>query len=998
MLKLIKQKNFLLKYWPQVALIFIWLILVFTNYTPGSYLAGWDNLQTELNPGLSVKRAFYSAWQEYQSFGLPAGMGHAADLMRSVVLYLASFIIPQSFIRYGFHMAMVLVGALGVLKLLYFAGLDKNKKSFAFLGALSYLLNYNIIQMLFLPYESFTIFAGLLPWQIWIYLKILTKDRLQRSDWLAFFMIFLIATSSYQALQLFVVLGMSLFLITLGMLLKKTLFFQTIKRAVLSAVIIFMINSFWLFPQFHFLTTASDVVQTSKINELSTEDVLYRNRDKGNPADFFSYTGFFSDGVGRNQKPLFAAWQEHRGNLPSSIIIYILTGISLIGLLARSKYRLPFALLYAMVLVALLNNTPPFNMFNDFIRENSLINQIFRSPFTKFSILYALIASYFFAFGAYFLSKNILSRLPKGPILAKKYFSLILIIAFLYQGAPAFSGNYVSPTVRVQIPKAYFEMFDYFKSVDKNKRIGLLPEYTHWGWIFNEWGYDGSGFIWYGIEQPVVSRNFDMWSTKSEGYYWEMKTALEKEDVQALESILNKYGISYLVFDRSTEPVVASSKAIQDSRMESLLSRSGKIKLIKKWDFITLYEVEENKTVKDFVWVAESLPNIGPEIKLTNSDTGYIQNGDYMTNPKKPFDIYYPFLDLTTQASPANTKWNFSELQSEWVFSADLPKGTNLPSTQGRTEIVLYKDGGSVNYTIPYAISESNGRVLVRFPKVLTQEFAPAQTLLRYCVNKDGLLPHRQSKEPLTISAFSGNYVCADYEDLSLDQKYGYIVKIENENIKGQRLFFYALDKTKDQPYVEDRLSKDTEYYIIGDRFHQGVGYSFSFQASSYNTIPSVNKINSLSVYLMPYDALKGLGIKTTNELKGAKGSKEFKVEKLAYHKYIVTLDRDSDAQTIILNQAYQEGWKAYALKNQKLKIKNQIYRAFPSIFGEELKDHVMINNWANGWNLNNQQIANSQSQIAIIYLPQYFQYFGFSLVVLAFLGILIALRVDKKD
>jgi hypothetical protein len=1007
-------KNLLSNHFPILSLITVWAILFIANYTPGTYLTGWDNLQTELDPALAVKRALYSGWQEYQSFGLPAGMGHAADLMRSLALYFASFFVPQNLIRYGFHMLMVLIGALGVLKLLYLAGLSKEQKNragqdkrvFALLGAFFYLLNYNIIQMLYLPYESFTIFAGMLPWQIWIFLKILNKEKLKTRDFLLFFIIFLLATSSYQALQLFVVLGMALGLITIGALvsaatkkLQAENIFRIIRRASLSAVFVLLINSFWLLSQFYFLNTASSVVQTAKINELSTQDVLYRNRDKGNLKDFFSYTGFFNDGVGQNQEPLFAAWHAHRESLPVMILIFTLSGISLLGILAPSKFRASFVFLYALVVLTLLNNVPVLNTLNDFIRGNSFINQIFRSPFTKFSILYALVASYFFAFGSYFVSKNILSKIPQKSYVIKHIFSSLLILGILYHAFPAFSGNYVSSEVRVKIPDPYFEMFEYFKTVDKNQRIALLPEYTHWGWIFTSWGYDGSGFMWYGIEQPIISRNFDMWSSKSEGYYWEMKTAIEKEDVENLNAVLSKYNVSYLVFDRSIEPVVASSKAIQDSRVEELLGRSSKLKLIKQWEFITLYQVLHDKTVKNFIWTAETLPNIGPSIDLTNTDTAYIKHGDYQTDPEKSYEMYYPFLDLTTQANPAKINWELEEESAEWVFRADIPENTVIPQTSGSTDLVLYKGGNSVSFTIPYTVKSQNDKAEVRFPKILASSFAPTQTYLRYCVNKDGKISTDSQSGALTVRAADGDYVCADYEDLSLDQRYGYIIKIENENIEGQRLFFYALDKTKDQPYIEDRLSQDTEYYILGERFPQGIGYSFSFQANSYNTIPSVNKIKGLFVYLMPYDALKSLGIKTSSrQIQGAKGSADFEAEKIAYHKYEVKLDQDSAVKTIVLNQAYQPGWKAYMLKDQKSNLKDQIQRAFPSIFGEEIKDHVIVNNWANGWIINDGLTTNDQrpTTIAIVYLPQYLEYLGFSLLAITFISLLALSRFDK--
>src|SRR3990167_4178369 len=107
--------NFLNKNKFQLLLFFIVGALFWVNYQSGTYLSGWDNLQTELNPWLAVKRAFFSVWEEHQSFGLTAGMAHAADIPRAIFLLIMSFLIPQDLIRYFYHFLMLLLGGLGAM-------------------------------------------------------------------------------------------------------------------------------------------------------------------------------------------------------------------------------------------------------------------------------------------------------------------------------------------------------------------------------------------------------------------------------------------------------------------------------------------------------------------------------------------------------------------------------------------------------------------------------------------------------------------------------------------------------------------------------------------------------------------------------------------------------------------------------------------------------------------------------------------------------------------
>jgi hypothetical protein len=196
--------NFIKTYYPHLIIFFLWLILLWANYTPFAFLTGWDSVQTDLSPFLGVKRAFFSVWEQYQSFGLVAGMGHAADLNRSVVIWLLSFLLPDWSLRYVFHMSMVLFAGLGTLQLLQLVGFGKEKKGFALVGALFYMFNFAGIQMLYLPYESFSIFFGAAPWLLWVFLLSITSPK---SLWrkpktlLLFLAVNFVATSSFQAQQ-----------------------------------------------------------------------------------------------------------------------------------------------------------------------------------------------------------------------------------------------------------------------------------------------------------------------------------------------------------------------------------------------------------------------------------------------------------------------------------------------------------------------------------------------------------------------------------------------------------------------------------------------------------------------------------------------------------------------------------------------------------------------------------------------------------------------------
>jgi len=979
--------DFLKRNYFALLLLGIVVLLFLTNYHTGTYLSGWDNLQTDLNPTLGIKRSFFSLWQEYQSLGLLAGMGHAADLVRSIYIWLLSFVFPQNLLRYIFHFSMLLLGGIGTYKLLEFSGLNREKKKFAFLGALFYLFNFEVTQMMFFPFEPFSVFVGLLPFEIWIFLKVISSKATRR-DWLQFILINLLATPQGVAQQLFVVYCFLQGLLTLG------LFFTTrskniLAKAFLGLLIILSLNSFWLAPQVYFLATSGSVVKEAKINQLATEDVLYANKDKGNIKDFLRFEGFFYDRVDQNQNPLFTTWKNYR-NLPLvSVAIFALSLVTLCGLFIKSKFRAGFVLCFILIGISLLSNTPPFNFLNDLIRENGFVNQIFRSPFTKFSIPLALVAAYFFAITLSSLDERIKIKIKKLHINTAFVLGLILVLGTTL---PSFNHQSISQVMQIKYPKPYTDLITYFKSVDKAKRIGLLPEYTFWGWYHYRWGYDGSGFLWYGIEQPIISRTFDVWSLSSESYFWELKSALEAEDPKSLEQVFEKYDVDYVLFDTSLMPIVSSTKGIQYQSITELLKNTPSLHKVKDFGFLSLYEVRHKTPINSFIVLAHSVPNIGPTITATNKDTAYSQNSLYETTSSRPFDAYYPFLDLMTQTKLPHKDWGITELKNSWAISSILPdlKNYTLSASEGAV-INLYRDNKAVQYALPLRINQTADSLTVTFPKVRLDSFNPGESKVSSCnTDSKGVIRSEVIGSSLKLIARSNASACINFEDLDLDQRYGYLLSIKSENNSGQPFFFYTLDKTKDQAYVEDRITEPSANYIIGSKYIGGLGYSFTFQSTSLPTVESINTLESLSLDLLPYDQLKNIYLTPNEMIPKATFGKAKDVTKDNYHHYTVKLSPDTEESTLILNQTFHQGWHAYILPSKS----SWLTSVLPTFFATELTSHVKISNWANGWTI---PTHSDDEKIILIFTPQYLEYAGLVTALVISLGGIILWKLKWR-
>lgn len=950
------------------------LLIFVTNYEPGTILSGWDNLQTELNPFLAVKRAWFSVWQEYQSLGLLSGLAHASDLIRAVFMWGVSFILPMEMERMFFMVLMVFIGGIGMFFFLNHSEIKGMKTSYAFLGGLYYILNIGTIQLISLPLEAFSIFFAAFPWQIWIFYEMVRdKSDIRFGKRLfLFFLINLLATPAYYIQTDFVVYMMILGAMTTGLLFSKK-FFTRGTKAFMCAVMIVIMNLFWLAPQVYFLQQSGSVVKEAKSNTLSTDDLFYQNREKGTPESFVTLKGFYFDLNSPNRGELFGEWKNHLNQPVVQIAQFLILLMVGIGLLRFTRYHLPFLFALAIIAIALMPVTPPFSIINEFLRQDNTLNQIFRAPFTKFIVPYAFIASFLFANGIVFvggfLHKKIKHFDPQPTI------AVVVCVTIFIFALPAFRGQYFNSEMRVKLPGEYLELAKFFENADKNKRVALLPDYTFWGWFITRWGYNGSGFLWYAIEQPVVSRTFDVWSDKSESYFWEIKAAADAEDVVRFESVLEKYDIDYLVLDYSLLPVSASIKGLQYGRIESLLKESDNITLAKKWKNLAVYQVKREMPTKNFVSIARDLPNIGPPIKLTNDDTGFRNQGSYITDETALYDYYYPFLDITTQTRLPNKKWTLEEKDKSFELTRKLDSSikNNLNSYRMEAATVsaaftyLTATSEAATFTSTIGANLKAESLQVSVDKYPVDSFKLSDAQFVSCGLNQGVRRTQISKGVLSIYTDGGAGICFQFTSFDLEQQYGYILDVKSHNVKGRPLHLYALDRTKEQSFVEDRLYQDRTLMIINPKFLSGVGYNWTFHNTSYENVPASNRIDAINVYYFPYQDIKEIVLERrgSENLTPSTFYTDFQTKKINYFTYEVTLPKIEDNSTLILKQSFEDGWIA-------------------SINGKPLTKHVLVNNWSNGWKIG---AADSGKKVTIVFRPQYLQYYGLIILGLLVLG-----------
>ena len=681
--------KFLKKYWAVFALFILVSILIYFNFDANTYLSGWDNLHPEFNPLANLERAWQASWEEYQGLGLLGGMAHAADLFRQLILLPIYLFLPVELGRYFWHFLMLFVGGVGAYRLILFFIYDwqKGNKNLlqrqlvAFLGASFYLLNFATVQNFYTTFEPFASFFGFFPWLLVLLLELLefdfkNKKKEFKKKLIGFFIVSLLASSMAYVQTIFVVYIFFVVLILFSHLWRS--FYKSkkqgekaVKTVVLLVFLVFMVNAFWFLPVMHFMFNGSDLLEFSKSKAMSNNELFLRNQAHAKFTDIARMRGFWLwhsdfDKAG-NSIYLMDAWKTHFANPFINILswgFFILVILAIFDLL-RGKNRYKYLILFSFLLSFFMISTGnfPFVILTRILHAIiPFFYEMFRIAFTKWVIPFSLFYSILLAFGV-----NQFFTLLKDKIW-KLIISFLLGVLIIIYSFPAFQGNYFYKNIRVNMPEAYLELFDFFdKEVDLSSRIANFPQYSFNGWQWNDWGYRGSGFLWYGIKQPILDRAFDVWSEANERYYWQLQYAVDKNDITLFENVLRQYDVDYLILDQSIVNRNTSEPFIYESWTD-FFADSELISLEKEFDFIQVYSFadDENSREKDFISFYDSLSRVSNDYSFSYYDQAFLENANYLSNDD--FQAIYPFPSLFTNHSQEELEFLIQEDDDYFYF------------------------------------------------------------------------------------------------------------------------------------------------------------------------------------------------------------------------------------------------------------------------------------------------------------------------------------------
>jgi hypothetical protein len=919
--------------------LLIFLIVAFIswqNYTPGTILSGWDTLHPEFNFSLAFSRMFNGVWRADQGLGTVAAHSHMADLPRVLVLWVASAIFPTDLLRYLGIFTCLLMGPLGV----YF--LTKQLLAFthrntliAFASALTYLMNLGTVQHFVVPFEMFTVAYGVLPWLYFNTFAYLTHPSKRHFLYFAITVIAL-SPSAYAA-----TLWYALFItFTLGLLIMVKR--HSIRHIAILLATMIIVNLYWITPNIYYAVNHGTDVKNAKVNRLFNPEAFAKNQEFGTIADTVILKNHLFDWAVYDFKRLrtvglLDTWKS-RGNIFTIETIGFLATpmLAFIGLLSifthtRRRRDLVIPISGIACFLVILNGTWPISeLFTIIATLSPLTGEALRFPFTKFSIPLMLAISVLSGYGLLRVM-TIIKHWRFGVLGIVSIYISLLGVSFY----PAYAGNLIHQAMRITYPEAYEQMFSWFRRQPADARVAILPINTFWNWTYTAWGYQGAGFLQFGIPQPIMDRDYDRWNPANEQYTREMSYAIYNQDPELLAQVLRKFAVSYIVFDPSVISPGSPESALLKSLTPDILLTVPGVTVAARFGDITVFRVEHDTGPT----LLTGVTSVGPRLTGAPYDVTFGKLGNYFWNP-----IINTIFDPTRSMFTADERFLGQAL--------DEPVATISAQTTDKFVSLL-----QCNLKLPSPIS---GREITN-------------GVIRY-VTQDGPL--------------------CDYISLpDLDHAQGYVIEFVSRNVLGFPLQIAISNDMSRHNDVAEHLGKHTEFtperFFIPPLADWGRGYTINFNNFTIKGMGSVNELQSITV--TPIDPSFFMGVYPATP--SASTSTPIASSHPNLSTYVLTFPPDATLSGVLsIPESFEQGWTVWNVtldpckeNDLKCRISNSLKKMFPFFFGKEITNHVLVNNWANAWTISNDhqstiQQFNNQT-IVIFFLPQLLEWFGLALI-----------------
>ncbi len=714
-------KNKMIKHLPLLIIFLVVFVLTIKNIVPNTYFSGWDNSHPEFNVWQFTKRVFSGAWVEFQGTGAPASQSQLAEITRLPYIYLFKLFFPPNLHRYLFTFLMLFIGGVGVYFYLIKIWLTKIRDNFrnwiAGFGALYYILNIVTLQEFFINFELFAVEFAYFPFVLLAIHAISNKITL-KNVLLLIGTILLITPCAYVPTIFYLAyIFFIIYAFFVNLQIKKNIL-KTLKMTGFIALIIFVVSSFWMLPNLYYALHNSSYVKESRTNQMFNMEALWSVREAGTIDNFLTGIHFIFNWKNYNFKTsqyefIYGAWNKHFSNRSAVSLLAFFNMLSMAGFISTVLNRKKGIQRWGMICIYLfitifiwMGLFLPTNLFN-FIYKFGVVQESFRNPFTKLSNFYSFVITIMLCS---YIEQIMLVFEKSKYRFASKLVSTIVLFAFsvslIYTAWPSFKGNFLNNKLRIKYPAEYFEMFTYLKTKPSNSRVLELPFLSDEGWLYYNWsnqgvgnGYQGMGFYFFGIPQPLMTPDHARWTESTDSFYHELRQAINSQNTSQLRNVLEKYHINLIIVDETS---TWKYKTEYDyTKIHQMLTKTGYSKIWNK-SFLSIYEMPD-QIKKDKLLVPKKINLVTANTKRIRTDYVYKNIGEYIVAGNDKANSIFPFINLTSlQLSNVNFKNNNVSI------TQPVPKNDYTIKIPGIQSDI---------YSTVAQISYANQKVQITFPK-----------------------------------------------------------------------------------------------------------------------------------------------------------------------------------------------------------------------------------------------------------------------------------------
>jgi len=373
--------------------------------------------------------------------------------------------------------------------------------------------------------------------------------------------------------------------------LKKIALKTFLKIAVLFCFFIFLLNSFWIVPEFRAVTSGNlSLVIPSKEKLRGWLDSLSLNTSALNVIKMQGEWTWYDKYRGEPYVPFAATFKSNPILIIVSFLAFFLSSLAIYK--SKLKWTPFYGLTLFLGLLFSIGTKAPFGYLYLFLTEKIKFLSFLRSPWYKFSLLTAISYSVLVAFSvSWFLTK-------KNNL--RKIWVFLIIVGQLIYSYPLITGEVVSknfkilPPYKFSIPDYVWEADQWLKRDTEESRIVVTPKQTERD--FYLWGYGAPIQIGNLLANPKSFLNGSEWGVIEaadanrlvDSFYKYLYQTSSKVVARILSPLNVKYLLQKNDYDYSFSGSAGSpafiEKKIAQQKYLNLVSKIG------KWD---IYELDK---------------------------------------------------------------------------------------------------------------------------------------------------------------------------------------------------------------------------------------------------------------------------------------------------------------------------------------------------------------------------------------------------------------------